>query len=380
MAFFWGNPWHWIRARRHVASRWLAWDTVDRKRKLWSDCQARRHGRDFRLELPDLPQRFSFLVFGDAGEGDASQWVLVDKLLREAEDAAFTVIASDVTYPAGRSHEYRQNFYVPYRQLPGDVFAVPGNHDWYDELIGFMIHFCDTQQHYRKPGRTVDPAKLQELRRIRCNRVFQPNMYFYIDTPELRIVGIDTGIRGRVDDEQLAWLQRVSEPDKPKLLILGKPIYCDGRYRTGLARVDEVVKRGGYVLVIAGDTHNFQRYRIPVGERVVWHVVAGGGGAYTNRTHRIPLARNMRLPVPLAREPDDFDCYPTRDQSRALVTGWRRHVPDWFFDADRPPYHKSFLKLSVGDGRLEVRVFTVDDFGPRDLQAGPRLSWSIPLR
>jgi hypothetical protein len=109
-------------------------------------------------------------------------------------------------------------------------------------------------------------------------------MYFYIDTPHVRVVCIDTGIKGRIDPEQEAWLAQVSAGPKPKILISGKPIYVDGTYNRHLANVDRLVNAHNYRLVIAGDTHNFQKYRVPVEvdgrPHVVWHLVNGGAGAF----------------------------------------------------------------------------------------------------
>jgi hypothetical protein len=384
MAFSWGNPVNWLLARRHVVATFFV-DTTDQKRQRWVEAQARRTGsRDFALTVPDLPPEFSFIVLGDPGEGDASQLVLVDKFLKEAADTAFTMIASDVIYPSGRSHDYRAKFYVPYRTYDRDIYAVPGNHDWYDELTGFMIHFCDNQSHFRGGNQpTVDPQKLAHLRAIRTNRVFQPNMYFYIDTPYVRLVCIDTGIKGRIGAEQEAWLARVSAHPKPKILISGKPIYVDGRYNRTLANVDRFVNAHNYRLVIAGDTHNFQKYRVPVHGRgqthVVWHLVNGGGGAFLHRTHLIPPVENMKLPVKLLREPDDFECYPTRDDSRQYYNSWwQEHGPDWAVDRDRPPYHKSFLKVSVRSTGLRVQVFKVEDFGSYWIDKAPEPDWEIP--
>jgi hypothetical protein len=140
-----------------------------------------------------------------------------------------------------------------------------------------MIHFCDNQSHLRG-GKlpTVDPQKLAQLRAIRTNRAFQPNMYFCIDTPYVRLVCIDTGIKGRIDAEQEAWLARISAHPIPKILIAGKPIYVDGKYNRNLANVDRIVNVHNYRLVIAGDTHNFQEYRVPVQgnghPHAVWHL------------------------------------------------------------------------------------------------------------
>jgi hypothetical protein len=30
----------------------------------------------------------------------------------------------------------------PYRHYPQPIYALPGNHDWYDGLRGFMTYFC----------------------------------------------------------------------------------------------------------------------------------------------------------------------------------------------------------------------------------------------
>jgi hypothetical protein len=384
MAFSWGSPMNWLLARRHLFATVFV-DTTDQKRQRWVEMQARRTGtRDFCLTIPDLPAEFSFIALGDPGEGDASQLVLVDKFLKEAADTAFTMISSDVIYPSGRSHDYREKFYVPYRAYHGDIYAVPGNHDWYDELTGFMIHFCDNQLHFRDGIRsTVDLDKLAQLRAIRKNRVFQPNMYFYIDTPYVRIVCIDTGIKGRIDAAQERWLARVSVDPKPKILISGKPIYVDGTYNRDLANVDRIVTEHNYCLVIAGDTHNFQKYRVPVERNgqphVVWHLVNGGGGAFLHRTHVIPPVDEMVLPVKLLHEPQDFECYPTRQQSETYYNSWwQDHAPDWAVDRDKPPYHKSFLKVSVRSTHLRIQVFRVEDFDPQWIDASPYREWEIP--
>jgi hypothetical protein len=51
---------------------------------------------------------FSFLVIGDPGEGDASQYSLISRYLELGlrNDVKFLVISSDVIYPAGSMHDY----------------------------------------------------------------------------------------------------------------------------------------------------------------------------------------------------------------------------------------------------------------------------------
>jgi hypothetical protein len=208
-------------------------------------------------------------------------------------------------------------------------------------------------------------------------------MYFHMDTPHVRLVCIDIGIKGHIDDEQEAWLRRVSADPKPKILISGKPIYANGEYDDNLANVDQIVKEHNYCLVIAGDTHNFQKYRVPVEtngrRRYVWHLVNGGGGAFLVRTHTIPLVSKMtRLPVRLQREPEDFECYPTRQQSHKDYSWWKERMPDWLVDHDRPPYHKSFVKVRAEASGLRVRVFEVDDFYDKPNNDLLQPEWVIP--
>src|SRR4051812_21604502 len=88
---------------------------------------------------------FSFLIIGDPGEGDASQYSLVDRYLElgRREDIKFLIIASDVIYPAGAMVNYENNFYLPFKGFTKPIYAIPGNHDWFDALEGFNANFLE---------------------------------------------------------------------------------------------------------------------------------------------------------------------------------------------------------------------------------------------
>src|SRR3954451_11860046 len=89
----------------------------------------------------------SFIVLGDPGEQDRSQYVVAAALATAGQHAGFVVICSDVIYPSGDVNDYVDGFYVPYQALAGKaIFALPGNHDWYDGLTGFMWHFCGLEE------------------------------------------------------------------------------------------------------------------------------------------------------------------------------------------------------------------------------------------
>jgi len=88
---------------------------------------------------------FSFLVIGDPGEGDASQYSLASRYLKlgQSSDVKFLVISSDVIYPAGSIEDYEAKFYLPFHGFEKPIYAIPGNHDWFDALEGFNANFLE---------------------------------------------------------------------------------------------------------------------------------------------------------------------------------------------------------------------------------------------
>jgi hypothetical protein len=441
------KPTSWMRpstlwaARNDVLAKHL-YDPVDRARREWVRIARQRAvaaGRD-----PDFVLRraegdaVSLLLLGDPGEGDSSQYAVVPPLLSQIEGIDCTIICSDVVYPSGETLDYKERFFRPYRQLGCPILAVPGNHDWYDGLQGFMSHICGidlpaaplqvdpglrgklTKLLWRRSSRPTDET-IAEMRRDRglpeqvCDPP-QPGPYWALDIGPMRIVGIDTGIVGTVDAEQLEWLRRVSlGSDRPKVLVTGKPLFVNGKPLRAEAReaVDAIVRDryARYVMAIGGDTHNYQRYPVTVDGRTIQYVVSGGGGAYTHATHQIPkvegdgvtekefrcyplrsdsLARFSQLyderlagnrgllkltPAEAASYLSELlDMEPVREQPQELgrrariaarllqpapaKRGFHRLASE-YFDWDTPPFFKQFLRLDAADGKLRVRCFGV---------------------
>ncbi|MFD7698140.1 metallophosphoesterase family protein [Streptomyces sp. NPDC059805] len=289
----------------------------------------------------DDPDRFSFLVIGDTGEGDDPQYAVVPGLLKEGQDTRFAVLTSDVIYPVGGADDYGPKFFRPYRDYKAPIYAIPGNHDWYEDLAAFMRVFCDDAPPlppepaprplsrarlrsllWHRP-REGDGQQLDEARKLRSHPAqlaAQPGPYWAIDAGPIRIVGIDTGLLGTIDAEQGAWLREVSKDPRPKILVTGSPLYVDGEHHPcaieGGGTVDEIVRDPAhrYVAAIGGDIHNYQRYPVRVGDRTIQYVVAGGGGAFMHATHTIP-----KVDVAGVGE-DDFRCYPLRGDSLAFYS------------------------------------------------------------
>lgn len=281
----------------------------------------------------------SMLVIGDTGEGDNSQYAVATPLVDMAKNADFTVICSDVIYPTGDLDDYGRKFHHPYRNLELPIYAVPGNHDWYDGLHGFMNYFCELDDAgylsqfgrglaarlagllWRRSPQPIPAVAGAVAEERRPPDPLQPAPYFAIDAGPVRFVGIDTGITGDIDEDQYHWLRRVSldAPERPKILLTGKPIYVDGEHHPGRVTgrtetVDGVVTdpQANYVMAIGGDIHNYQRYPVPVaGGRTIQYVVSGGGGAYMHATHRIPSVNVNGV------NESTFRCYPLRRDSLA---------------------------------------------------------------
>ena len=140
-----------------AAGMWNRW--AEARTDTWREAMVGRvfeHERAGRRGVRGVPGGrhgrgdFSFIVIGDTGEGDASQHVLRDQLSRSAgrEDVKFIVMSSDVVYPTGAMKDYEAKFWLPFKGTAKPVYAIPGNHDWYDALEAFAATFIDR----RPPG------------------------------------------------------------------------------------------------------------------------------------------------------------------------------------------------------------------------------------
>jgi hypothetical protein len=335
--FSWLSPAPLWQSRNDRVARKFG-DPTNDHRRAWMEGRAAGNP-DLIVDYGDR-ESIAFLVLGDTGEGDASQFAVVPPLLSQAEDTTFAFICSDVIYPAGGINAYVEKFFRPYRDYPAPIYGVPGNHDWYDDCTGFMYWFCGAEQRpnwkqpefsaatllrgllWRGSARPRRP-KVEAARALRprpAQQSTQPGPYLVIDAGPLRLVGIDTGIEGDIDRDQGAWLRRVSrESPKPKILLTGKPVYVDGVHHPGRIEgggtVDDVVTapEHNYIAAIGGDIHNYQRYPVELPDgRTLLYLVSGGGGAFMHETHTIGNLDDARL---AGMSESRFRCYPMRGDS-----------------------------------------------------------------
>ena len=228
---------------------------------------------------------FSFVVIGDTGEGDASQHVLRDRYLDVVQQDAvkFVLLSSDVVYPVGAMKDYEMKFWLPFKGTRKPLYAIPGNHDWYDALEAFNATFL-TPESARAAMRarieadngissTTDAgieALIAEATRLKREyevpTQFQRAPFFEIQTDRFALVAVDTGVARTVDPAQLAWLRGALGRARGKftMAVLGHPFYAGGHDTVGdsegFAALRRLLREHGVTVIMAGDTHDLEYY------------------------------------------------------------------------------------------------------------------------
>jgi len=352
----------------------------------------------FRLHPPGVSDTtdFSFVVIGDPGEGDPSQHVLKDQIqaVSNKPDISFVVISSDVVYPSGAMKDYERKFFLPFKGLTKPVYAIPGNHDWYDALDAFVATFYTPEAARRAiEARARSDLKLtgttsgviEELvhqasflrKEYQLPTGYQNAPFFQVSNDYFVLLTIDTGVRRRVDSLQLAWIKSVLEASKGKyvMALLGHPFYAIGEYQGNLSpdfrRLHELLRAYKVPLIMAGDTHDLEYYReLPQNGdgHTMHHFVNGGGGAY--------LSIGAAMAPVDSRPTEDWAIYPARqpliEKIDSLTPTWKYPAWVWLkqyngypfsaellsaaFDYNQAPYFQSFMEIRVERSRNRIRL------------------------
>jgi 3',5'-cyclic AMP phosphodiesterase CpdA len=362
---------------------------------------------------------FSFIVIGDTGEGDASQQVLKDSLLRaaNADDVKFVVLSSDVVYPTGAMKDYEARFWLPFKGVTKPIYAIPGNHDWYDALEGFVATFFEPES-ARLAMRariaadgglsSTTDARIEEFinraaflrRQYGVQTGTQAAPFFQVQTPGFALIAVDTGVLRGVDPEQLKWLRATLEASRGKLVmaVLGHPFFAGGHdVSVGddeFTVVRDLLRSYGVRIVMAGDTHDLEYYEeiqqngdAPIS---VHHWVNGGGGAY--------LSFGSALAWPSKPDVTNWAYYPKRDvvmDKIAVYTPlwkwpawvWTRTFgawpssPEWLsamFDYNVAPFFQSFVVVTVDPAAKQVTLRPWGINGPLAWNDFDRATGAVP--
>jgi len=236
-----------------------------------------------------------------------------------ANRAAFFYHLGDIVYNFGESKYYYDQFYDPFRNYPGPIFAIPGNHDSFIipgtpkkdvPLKIFANNFCS-----RQPSITPEAGSLHRT------SMTQPGVYFALDAPFVRIIGLfsnaleDPGVisseKGKwanVPDTQLDYLRaqlaRIKKESYSGAVILAMhhPPFSyapppksggTGGNHSGspnmLRQIDAICKAAGIYphAVLSGHAHNYQRFTRTIGfggkTITVPFIVCGDGGHNVNK-------------------------------------------------------------------------------------------------
>lgn len=236
----------------------------------------------------------------DCGDGFDAAATVADALARETLQLGgettpagrLLVMGGDQAYPYASMNEYQNRLVGPYRSMlpwteePRMLFAVPGNHDWYDGLASFLKQFCQ--------GRWIGGWKTVQTR-----------SYFAVDLPgPWQLWAIDIALGTDIDEAQLDYFRARAEalpPGAAIILCSAKPTWTetepDAHAALDFFERSVLADHGVLRVSLTGDKHHYARYESRDGEQ---KIIAGGGGAYLSPTHH--LDEHLTLPPAGSRE------------------------------------------------------------------------------
>jgi hypothetical protein len=211
------------------------------------------------------------------------------------------VMGGDEVYPTPSNQQYEDRTKGPYKAAlpvpPPDapqpsLYALPGNHDWYDGLTAFLRLFA-------RNGKD----------RIGGWRTAQARSYFAIELPHRWwLLAIDTQFGSYIDTPQLEYFHEVARlmhPGDRVILCPPTPGWVEAveepqAYDAIDYFVRTVIEPTGadLKLMLSGDLHHYAHYVGP--DRHL--VTCGGGGAYLYGTHKLPDPIPVPPPQSLSRK------------------------------------------------------------------------------
>ncbi len=234
----------------------------------------------------------------------------VDGLDQPLPRGNIMILGGDEVYPTANRQEYADRLEHPYAValqnyagIRPHIFAIPGNHDWYDSLVSFSSMFFDKSYfplfEEENPHSDDQPGLW---------RVPQERSYFALKLPHgYWLIGVDVQLDHDLDIQQIQYFKELANPtndltQKDKMRAGDKIILCcaepfwvyTGMYsainpkykNTRLGRdylEKQVFHQQKIVAYFAGDLHHY--YSLFDKEKGVARITAGGGGAFLHPTH-----------------------------------------------------------------------------------------------
>ena len=203
----------------------------------------------------------------------------------DTEQGQVLIFGGDEVYPTASRLAYKERTFHPYDcafsgngRLRPDLYALPGNHDWYDSLVAFTRYFIDKD----------DIAKF---------RTKQRRSYFAIKLPHgWWLLAADTQLGSYIDGPQVIFFEEIAKKhikDGDSIILCNaeptwiyEAVYhkddpnADNR---NLDYLEKTILKGKSVRVfLAGDLHHYRRH---ASDDCTQKITAGGGGAFLHPTH-----------------------------------------------------------------------------------------------
>jgi hypothetical protein len=234
------------------------------------------------------------------------------------------IMGGDQCYPQATREDYKKRLLQPFawaftvREPTRKLFAIPGNHDWYDGLNSFDSLFCSSRDR-------LSDAKGNVIGGWQCQ---QHRSYWALRLPyNWWIWGADIQFSKYLDAAQVNYFEAMARqmaPGDNLVICLAEPSWMIAEMH-GLDEEENFFKitsiaraRGARVVaVIAGDWHHYNRYYAH--ELDVHFITSGGGGAFLHPTH--VLKNNVSVRWPERRE--DAESVPVDAPTVRPGEAWR---------------------------------------------------------
>ena len=211
------------------------------------------------------------------------------------------IMGGDQCYPQATREEYKKRLLEPFNwafnvpEPKRKLFAIPGNHDWYDGLIAFDSLFCSSRDKLSEDkGNIIGGWQCQQHRSYWALRL--PHDWW--------IWGADIQFSKYLDTAQVNYFEAMAKQMKEGhtlVICLAQPSWMIADLQ-GLDEEENFFKitsiaraRGAHIAaVIAGDWHHYNRYYAP--ELDVHFITSGGGSAFLHPTHVLKNNVSVRWP------------------------------------------------------------------------------------
>jgi Calcineurin-like phosphoesterase len=278
----------------------------------------------------------------DLGDGFDSTYAIALLLAREILQVdghalprgQALIFGGDEVYPTATTDAYRFQLGAPYALAMPDsgdtveegipVFAMPGNHDWYDGLVNFMAFFGREKPWHMGGWRSR-----------------QRRSYFALQlTEKWWLWSTDIQLADNMDQPQADYFKLIAErmPHGARIILCSAEpgwLYTHTNAKSfGImdyaGRIAQRANRDLSVpILLSGDTHHYSRYATADG---VQFITSGGAGAFLHPTHQLADEisldwQRQRLALSLKTDPQTGAatatpaCYPSREISKSLL--WR---------------------------------------------------------